>query len=25
MRNKKAPQTVSARHDAREHLSIEAY
>ncbi|EEF1214959.1 Derepression protein, partial [Salmonella enterica] len=24
MRNKKAPQTVSARHDAREHLSIEA-
>ncbi len=23
MRNKKAPQTVSARHDAREHLSIE--
>ncbi|MDW6342274.1 Derepression protein, partial [Escherichia coli] len=21
MRNKKAPQTVSARHDAREHLS----
>ncbi|EGM8263662.1 Derepression protein, partial [Escherichia coli] len=22
MRNKKAPQTVSARHDAREHLSI---
>jgi hypothetical protein len=25
LRNKKAPQTVSARHDAREHLSIEAY
>ncbi|EMV4052886.1 TPA: Derepression protein [Escherichia coli] len=25
MCNKKAPQTVSARHDAREHLSIEAY
>ena len=25
VRNKKAPQTVSARHDAREHLSIEAY
>ncbi|EFC0592646.1 Derepression protein, partial [Escherichia coli] len=25
MRNKKAPQTVSAHHDAREHLSIEAY
>ncbi|ELA5817401.1 Derepression protein, partial [Escherichia coli] len=25
MRNKKASQTVSARHDAREHLSIEAY
>ncbi|EON1536231.1 Derepression protein, partial [Escherichia coli] len=25
MRNKKAPQTVSARHDACEHLSIEAY
>ncbi|BDR00197.1 Derepression protein [Escherichia coli] len=25
MRNKKSPQTVSARHDAREHLSIEAY
>ncbi|OEN29254.1 Derepression protein, partial [Escherichia coli] len=25
MRNKKTPQTVPERHDASEHLSIEAY